>query len=87
MGLSDIMQLLDNLTSDEIELLQQQLNERRRTVERSTRHQMPQTEWVARMRAAAAEIRDGFSDEEWANAERAMNEEYIEPWDENEWKD
>ncbi len=87
MSLDEIFKAIDGLSNDEFNELDRTMRQKKRERDALAVEQMSPEEWITRFKAAAAEIREGFTDEEWAQVEHDMNVEYIEPWDEAEWRD
>jgi predicted nucleic acid-binding Zn-ribbon protein len=85
--LQEVMQTIDRLTHAERAALRAYLDQQDATQAGLDAEQLSTEEWIRRMEAAAAAIREDFSAEEWAAVEQAMNAEFIQPWDASEWLD
>lgn len=86
-NLQEVMQSIDRLTHEERAALRAYLDQHETIKDRLDPEMLSTEEWIRRMEAAAAAIREDFSAEEWAAVEEAMNAEFIQPWDASEWLD
>ncbi|MCC7447137.1 MAG: hypothetical protein IT324_06960 [Anaerolineae bacterium] len=70
MDSQDLLAVVDNLSSDDLERLKAQIAER----EKAARPQCTAEEWLAELKSIAAEFRGDSSDEEMRALVEAMNE-------------
>lgn len=83
MTLTDIMQAVEKLSSEEKQKLREYLEQG----ETSLMHKLSPEERARRLDEAAAKIREGLTQAQLDEMTRAMNEEYVEAVDVELWKD